>query len=137
METKVCSRCKQEKPLSEFNKKGKWYQPFCKKCQHKYQKDWYQKNKERHKVNVRKRKQELKEWFRNYKETLSCSECGESRGPCLVFHHKDSAEKESEIGDMVSNNYSKESILEEISKCIVLCANCHLVLHWEEQHSDL
>ena len=33
---------------------------------------------------------------------------------------------------MISTNQSQKSIMEEIKKCVVLCANCHAVRHWEE-----
>lgn len=28
---------------------------------------------------------------------------------------------------------SRKALLEEMAKCIVLCANCHLIHHWEER----
>jgi predicted HNH restriction endonuclease len=36
---------------------------------------------------------------------------------------------------MVYNKVSKEKILLEISKCKVLCANCHRILHWKERNN--
>ena len=33
METKMCGKCKQEKPLSEFYRRGKSWQARCKVCQ--------------------------------------------------------------------------------------------------------
>ena len=52
METKVCTMCKQEKPLSEFfkdpntrNKSG--VRARCKKCYAEYRKDWAKRNKEK------------------------------------------------------------------------------------------
>jgi single-stranded DNA-specific DHH superfamily exonuclease len=57
METKVCSKCKKEKPLSEYCPRatGKVkFSPVCKSCcaiinqeKKKYKDEWYQKNKKR------------------------------------------------------------------------------------------
>lgn len=49
METKVCSKCKAEKPLSEFHKRitkdGRNIgQPMCKACKEKLSKERYQNN---------------------------------------------------------------------------------------------
>ncbi len=33
---------------------------------------------------------------------------------------------------MIRDGYCKARVLEEIVKCDVLCANCHLNLHWGE-----
>ena len=45
MVIKTCSKCKQDKPTEDFNKK----QRRCRKCQKEYQKGWYQQNAEKQK----------------------------------------------------------------------------------------
>ncbi len=45
----------------------------------------------------------------------------------LQFHHKDSKDKDSEINRVA--NKSWDSIKKEIQKCILLCANCHMIEH--------
>ena len=69
-------------------------------------------------------------WFKEYKATLKCTRCPESRPYILDFHHLDSAIKTKTIATMVHERKSKEAILAEIAKCIVLCRNCH----GEEHH---
>jgi predicted HNH restriction endonuclease len=32
-------------------------------------------------------------------------------------------------------NYRFAAAMEEIKKCIPLCANCHRILHWEERET--
>lgn len=69
------------------------------------------------------------EWWRAFKATLSCEECGESHPDCLDFHHKDPAEKEMWLHQIGSRGWGRERILGEVAKCRVLCCNCHRKLH--------
>jgi len=55
----------------------------------------------------------------------------ESHPICLDFHHVNPGEKERGLNKIV-NTHNKKLILEEISKCIVLCANCHRKEHFKE-----
>lgn len=100
-----------------------------------YRNEWYERNKEaeREKAKIRtaQRRKEFKEWFREYKSTLSCSKCGFSHPAALDFHHTDSSQKEFTIGS-IRASVSKDKIIEEINKCVVLCANCHRIHHYEE-----
>ena len=76
------------------------------------------------------RKQRINDWFQEYKSHLECEICGEDRTSCLDFHHV--GEKKENIGNMALHGFSVESILKEIEKCIVVCANCHRMIHSNE-----
>ena len=69
-----------------------------------------------------------REYLKNYKKTNPCQMCGESRPYCLVFHHTKENEKEHTISKMGALG-SLDKIKKEISKCILICANCHLEIH--------
>jgi len=75
----------------------------------------------------KQRRQNQQQWLREYKQTLSCVRCGESHPACLDFHHRDAAQKDF----VIANNLTlgRKRILAEISKCDVLCANCHRKEH--------
>lgn len=93
------------------------------------QQRWYYKNKDARIERKDQRRQELRRWlFEIKRDDLECELCGEARPPALDFHHPD--EKHLGIAEMVNYGYSKESITEEISGCVVLCANCHRVNHY-------
>ena len=62
------------------------------------------------------------------KEDGECSECGEDRTVTLVFHHEDPDEKEFSLAKPAG--HSLEQVKEEINKCVLLCANCHMVEHY-------
>lgn len=91
---------------------------------------WYKNHKSSEKKYVFKRKQEIKKWFENYKASLFCSKCGEKHPAIIDFHHLNGKEKENGISFMVANGYSVEKIMKEMSKCGVLCANCHRKEHY-------
>lgn len=95
------------------------------------QQRWYYKNRE-HRIAVKSRRlKALKGWFADLKAgKYECSECSESHPSCLVFHHVE--DKSLEISFMVNQGFSRESILQEIDKCVALCANCHHKEHIDE-----
>jgi DNA-directed RNA polymerase subunit M/transcription elongation factor TFIIS len=69
----------------------------------------------------------------DYKRTLRCGRCGFSHPAALQFHHTNSSTKKFEIGSAVGLLKSLKQVQEEILKCEVICANCHLVHHYEER----
>ena len=86
--------------------------------------------KRREQLNTRRR--ELKKKWDEYKATLSCTKCGFNHHAALDFHHEDPTEKEYNVNRLVSDGRFKKAY-EEIKKCIVLCANCHRIHHYEEK----
>ena len=133
---KTCGKCNKTKPKSEFNKmasKKDGCQPHCRECTKKYAFKYYRKNKDRWRKRRAVDYEKMKQWFKEYKETLECAKCFENHPACLVFHHNDPKEKEISISDAIKR-WSKKRILIEIAKCTVLCANCHHKFHWEERN---
>jgi len=58
-----------------------------------------------------------------------CEHCGYDRYiGALEFHHKDPSEKDFQI----TQSLSWDRVKEEVSKCSLLCANCH-----REEHARL
>ena len=57
-----------------------------------------------------------------------CSVCGYDRCiGAIEFHHFNAGEKDFEVSKMSS--FSKEKIISELEKCLMLCANCHREIH--------
>lgn len=136
IEKKTCGKCKVEKPIGEFNIKNPvtdLHQSYCKSCQKQYRRMHYLNNRFYYINKTKKRKQSIATWMVDYKSKLKCSSCGESHIACLVFHHDDPNEKESNVSECVGKGWSKKRILEEISKCVVYCFNCHIKLHYNER----
>ena len=70
--------------------------------------------------------------MKKLKKTLKCIKCGENRWWVLDFHHVNPEEKEYSLARLKTQG-SKPRIINEMSKCIVLCANCHRDLHYHEK----
>jgi hypothetical protein len=59
-----------------------------------------------------------------------CSICGYNKNlAALVFHHDASSNKDFKLDMRSLSNRKLEPVLEEINKCILVCANCHAELH--------
>jgi hypothetical protein len=61
------------------------------------------------------------------KEGLSCADCG-GLFPVYVMHwdHLPGFDKLDEISSMVASR-TREAVLEELKKCELVCANCHVL----------
>ena len=68
-------------------------------------------------------------YVQTYKEEHPCVVCNESDPVVLHFHHRDSREKKCRIADLVNGASAIATIQQEIDKCVVLCANCHMRVH--------
>jgi hypothetical protein len=116
-----------------FNNK---YSIFSISNNKEYQKEYWKKYsanvKNRQRLNKKEiiRKKRIKTWFKNYKKSVCCEECGEKQAECLDFHHIQV--KFKQVNEMVRDGYSKAKIMNEIDKCVVLCGNCHRRTHNEE-----
>jgi len=101
-----------------------------------YQRQWHQrtwqKRKEKHYCQQTERRHKLAKWFLEYKKTLFCCKCGETHPACIEFHHTED-NKKNNVSDMVTTGYSKEMIMDEIKKCIIICKNCHAKEHYQNK----
>ncbi len=132
---KICYKCKSKKEVTEFNKNASrkdGLQTMCRLCDNKRKRTYYQNRKDKFISYNSKKKYKIAKWFEEYKRTLKCSKCDDTRWYVLDFHHEDPSTKTSTLSKLVRQGYSKEVIMLEVSKCIVLCSNCHR----EEHHNQ-
>ena len=94
---------------------------------------WYANNKKHAIEKIRERQKVILEWFQNFKATLKCEACPQDHPAVLTFHHINPEEKETDLAHAAHDGWSKERIMKEVSKCKVLCRNCHAILHWKER----
>lgn len=128
--TKTCIRCKQTKLIERFGKSKTSidkHRNVCKDCRNLYAKSWYNQNKEVHVKRVYTNKlhtiKSNRQNLYNYLKDHPCIDCGNSNPIVLEFDHI--KEKRYNISEMMSLSWN--SIINEISKCVVRCANCHRI----------
>lgn len=130
---KICTKCstpKDEKQFSYRSRAKNTYCPWCKECVKLYDQTHFKNNHQKLSIQKNLRKMELRNWMHDLKSKLSCKQCPENDPACLTFHHTDPSIKDFTISNAVGQGLSKETILQEITKCIVLCSNCHLKFHF-------
>jgi hypothetical protein len=101
-----------------------------KEDQAKAQARHYEKNKQYYIDKASEQKKKSKKWMHEYRSQLKCEYCDENHPACLDFHHVNPKEKSFSVGEGLARGRSINSLLKEIQKCIVLCANCHRKLHY-------
>lgn len=98
-----------------------------------YAKNWYRENKEAHYTTLQRRRAEVYKYIQDCKLTRGCQKCGFNiHHAALQWHHPNN-DKET----AVANCRSKPSADREMAKCIVLCANCHYIHHWNTKLRDI
>lgn len=117
MASKSCNSCKVEKDLSLFYVQRRGNRLIADAC-----------CKECRKGIGKKRRNRAVAWLDEIKKHLECEHCGFSDYRALEFHHV-RGEKTKGIAIMVIQGHGREAVLEEIEKCICLCANCHVIAH--------
>jgi hypothetical protein len=62
-----------------------------------------------------------------------CIDCGHKYPEAVYdFHHIDPTQKDGHVSVLIGSNVKLERILNEASKCELLCSNCHRMRHFEE-----
>ncbi len=131
-ETRVCTKCGlPAQPIENFPWKsrlrGKRH-AVCKTCTAKRSGDWYENNKERQieyvRNNNRNYRENARQFIFEYLSTHPCVDCGETDPTVLEFDHV-KGEKNSEVSRLIGRGASIDAIKNELSLCVVRCANCH------------
>ncbi len=123
---RTCNKCFSDKPESEFPKdrkrkdcNGVLRQFRCKKCKQKIQAEHRKK---------------LSAMILDIKKKSKCEICNNDNYKHLLFHHINAEYKRFNISKANMQGLSVDTILDEISRCQILCANCHEEKHWDEKH---
>ena len=129
-EIRVCRDCGEAGPLSDFpfrSIEAQTRQWHCKSCQRAYSGSWYVRNRTRHIANTGKnaaaQKRRGRAMVRTYLREHPCVDCGEPDPEILEFDHVRG--KSAEISFLVSAGRPWATVLAEIGRCEVRCANCH------------
>ncbi len=117
MDTKCCTKCKITKEISEFHAKKteRRVSSWCKVCLHDLQ------------------KQRCLDRKRQAIQLLGgkCCDCGYNKNhAALEFHHLDPKVKSEDWKRLRSKSWP--TVVAELSKCVLLCRNCHAERHWPD-----
>lgn len=152
--TKVCRTCQKRKKINQFSL-GRNKKPLldCKTCVSAAAMERYYKHKNNNictqcgtKHNhgtvycaecAAKSVLRAKKWRQNRKKKCVeylggiCNKCGLTTVFFNVydFHHEDSEEKELQISHMIHRAHKWKDVKKELDKCVLLCANCHRIIH--------
>lgn len=114
---KTCSSCNLEMPVNNFYANGyqpngkKKYKSKCKNCQIMHDNN---------------RKEDI---ILKVVGSYSCKLCGYNKcKQALEFHHIDPNIKEYKIANLTT--HKEDTLLKELEKCILVCANCHREIHY-------
>jgi uncharacterized Rmd1/YagE family protein len=94
----------------------------------------YEKTKEETKQRTKEKRSSMRKEWKAFKATLYCVKCGFNHSAALDFHHEDPSTKTDGVNQLVSDGRFKAA-MEEVKKCVVLCANCHRIHHHDERHA--
>ncbi len=114
----MCTLCLGERFSNEFyyNRKTGKRHTYCKGCL----------NNE-----TVKRQRRIKEEAVKYKGG-KCEKCGYNKYiGALQFHHRDSAQKDLNWNHFKLRKFN-DAFMQELDKCILVCANCHAEIHGEK-----
>ena len=119
---KVCTKCKESKSIESFYKQTKasdGLNTWCKTCITLGMK-----------LHARKRKQDAILLLGN-----RCVICNKQyHQSAYDFHHIDKSKKEMGVAKLLqSYAVTHQRVQKELSKCILVCSNCHRELHSKEE----
>lgn len=124
-----CGRCLESKADEDFawrRKERGQRDNYCRPCRAAYKREHYRRHRARYIDQARRRKEEVGaerlEFLIGYLREHPCVDCGETDPVVLEFDHL--RDKSFAISEGFRDR-TWQSVLDEIAKCEVVCANCH------------
>jgi len=111
--TRACKVCKETRHKNDFSVMHTGYlHSYCIPCKRKYERE-----------NSNKRKRSTKEFLKEIKEQAECSDCKNQFSYWQMDYDHITSDKLKSINKMQTG--SLDELKKEISKCELVCANCH------------
>lgn len=101
------------------------------KYDQKYQREYYQAHKDQYLEHKEKRAQVLRKIIEDAKN-VPCADCGIKYASWIMQFDHVRGTKSANVSRLW--NTGRKRILEEISKCEVVCANCHADRTYKRNH---
>ena len=118
-----------EKPESDFSRKGNGLQSQCKLCFTIHHRRYYETHKDKYfaknRLNKNRQRDGLKKILLAAKDR-PCQDGGGNFHPWVMeLDHREDTIKVEAVSNLVGRGCTDEKLLNEIAKCDVVCANCH------------
>ena len=150
---KKCNTCGEVKSVYDYYPYKKSIRGSCKKCTNDKSKkyigsvskekrsEWWSKLWESEEYRKRKYISSKKRYRKTKQKAVEylggrCNRCGYDKCvEALEFHHKDPSTKDYDLskGRGIDTRKSFETLKTELDKCVLLCANCHREIHYEQK----
>lgn len=95
-----------------------------------YQKLWHQRHKDSIRIKIRSKRSKVREFLRSLKD-VPCADCGvKFPACCMDFDHVRGTKVFQLSAFHKKCPPNPESVLDEVSKCDIVCSNCHRYRTW-------
>jgi hypothetical protein len=122
----------------EFHRVPVRHQAWCKMCRRAYDSDHWRRTRLESVRQHKKRRDGLREWYRELKEGEPCTDCrGVFHHAAMQWDHLPGLAKKRKVSNMVRRGLHRGTILEEIAKCELVCANCHAVQTFDRSRNGV
>lgn len=90
----------------------------------------YFKNIDKNRIKNKTYREKVREYVRTQKESGPCMDCGVSY-PYYVMEYDHIEDNKIRSVAKITSNGSMDQVIKEITKCDLICSNCHKVRTWE------
>ncbi len=127
---RTCARCQVARPVADFHAHRGTLHGYCRACRREYNREWYARNRRQHIANVRRNS--ARYIARNTAlvakiKDRPCADCGERFPPEVMEFDHVTDDKAYDVSYLMRSGAAEETILAEIAKCELVCANCHRI----------
>lgn len=129
---KTCTRCGSLRADANFAKKRNGTASWCKACHRKYTHDHYKANKKYFLERNKKARDKKYAYVLSVKD-VPCVDCGVKYPHYVMEFDHTRGVKYGGVSRLAS--FSWKTLLAEIAKCDVVCANCHCVRTYERRNN--
>lgn len=131
-ELRTCKQCKHEDLLKEFVA-NYFFRNVCKRCHRLRISSWRDIRPELNKAAKKRSFKKSAQFIASFKLNRPCARCGIVYPPCAMdFNHLDRTCKNRNVAQLYEK--SRRRIMDEITRCELICANCHRNYTQEHLH---
>ena len=125
---RTCATCGLTKPATEFHRSRTGQFSYCRDCRCAYDRRYYAERGRSARLARRRSSRDVsRSWMDSLKEGRPCADCGGTFSPWVMhWDHLPEFVKVDEVSSMVAS-LRRARVLEEIAKCELVCANCHVM----------